>query len=442
MDDNPAIQLIVTLLLILASMLFVATEYALVSVRRSRIEARARKGSSNAKHVLRALDSLQSNVAAVQVGITIVGILVGSIAEPFVFKAITKVIAVPEAGTARVMISLFSFILITFLLVVLGELVPKYLSLRYADTVAILVIRPLQVFRTVLMPLVWLIERSAGLILRVFGMRMEESSGDVTEKEELIMLIRAGMVGGTLEKAHAEMVSKTIKLDQLTARDIMIHRMDIGWIDAGLSREELLKELAKVPHNRIPVCKGDIDEMLGVAYLHDIVKSLDKPDFELEKILRPAVMVPENLTLDRIVHRMRESKSQILIVLDEYGGTSGLITLEDVVEEVFGDLEDSLEGERPMIEIHAGGRISARAEVRFDELVNFLGLELNEDPPTDTLANMIVTGIERIPRPGDSVETPLGLLRVENMTRKRIVRVGLHPLREIAEKIASLTAPT
>lgn len=436
MEDSPAIQIIVTLLLIVGSAFFVGAEYALVSVRRGRIEARARKGSSNAKLVLKALDNMQPNVAAIQVGITIIGILVGSLSEPFVHHLLAKSVAIPNTGFAKAALSVFSFVVITFVLVVLGELIPKYLSLRFADTLAVVLIRPLLIVRGILWPLAWLVDRSAGLILRGFGLRMEKASDEATEKEELLMMLKAGASGGSLDKTHADMVSKAIKLDQLMARDIMIHRMDIGWIDAGLSRDDVLKELCDLPHNRIPVCRGDIDDLIGVAYLHDIVKNLDKPDFDLEKILRPAVMVPENLTLDRLIQRMRESKSQIVIVLDEYGGTSGLITLEDIVEEIFGDLEDTLEGERPTIEVHPSGRISARAEVRFDELVHFLNLDLNEEPTTDTLANMIVTGIERIPRPGDSVETPLGLLRVENMTRKRITRVGLHPSRAIAEVLA------
>ncbi|MBX3117895.1 MAG: HlyC/CorC family transporter [Fimbriimonadaceae bacterium] len=437
MEDNPAIQIIVTILLIIGSAFFVATEYALVSVRRSRIEARARKGSKNAKLVLHALDNMQSNVASIQVGITIIGILVGSLSEPYVHRMLSHAIPVPETGIARAGVTVFSFVLITFFLVVLGELIPKYLSLRFADALAVFLIRPLQLFRVLLLPLAWLVDRSAAVLLRAIGIRTDDVVRDATEKEELIMMIRAGALGGTLEKAHAEMVSRTIKLDQLMARDIMIHRMDIGWLEVSLDKEELIRELSEIPHNRIPVCRGDVDEVLGVAYLHDIMKKFNDPAFDLEKILRPAVMVPENLTLDRLVQTMRESKSQIVIVLDEYGGTSGMITLEDVVEEVFGDLEDSLESDRPTIEVHASGRISARAEIRFDELVYFLGVELPEEPSTDTLANIIVTSLDRIPRPGDHVETPLGLLRVENMTRKRITRVGLHPTREVAEKVAS-----
>jgi len=228
------------------------------------------------------------------------------------------------------------------------------------------------------------------------------------------------------------MVTRALKLDILTARDIMVHRLDIKWIDVGLDKDSLLERLSVVPYTRLPVCREDIDDMVGVAYLHDIVKNLRRPDFKLEKLLRPLVVVPENLTMEKIVATMRDQKTQILIVMDEYGGTSGLITLEDVVEEVFGELEDRLESERPPIELFSGGRVSARSDVRVDELVSYLHLPIEAGESTDTLAQIIADQLERIPRPGDAVDSQLGLLRVENMARRRITRVSINLKSELA----------
>jgi CBS domain containing-hemolysin-like protein len=186
-----------------------------------------------------------------------------------------------------------------------------------------------------------------------------------------------------------------------------------------------MARLRDVPFNRLPVCRGDIDEMVGLVYLHDIVKHWDDTDFCLAKIVRPIVAIPENLSMEKIVETMRTEKTQMLIVMDEYGGTSGLVTLEDVVEEVFGELEDRLESERPPIEELPNHRVSARADVRFDELVTRLGLNLDLGENTDTLATMMIEALERVPRPGDSVETVLGTMRVENMARRRITRVSI-----------------
>jgi putative hemolysin len=274
-------------------------------------------------------------------------------------------------------------------------------------------------------PLVWLVRTSAALLLKPFGIDVETSE-KVYEKDELMMMIRAGGSIGTLEKGHADVVSRALKLDGLTAKDVMIHRLDIGWLDLNTPREEILQKVEKLPHSRIPVCRGDIDDVAGICYLHDLVKWVNRGgDGLLEELIRPVIAVPENLGLDRIVHRMREDRTQIVIVLDEYGGTSGLITLEDVVEELFGELEDSLESERPPIEVHENGRVTARANVRFDELVSKLGIELSEDPTTDTLAELIIDSLGRIPQVGDQVNTPIGPIRVDNMARRRITRISL-----------------
>jgi len=309
--------------------------------------------------------------------------------------------------------------------VVFGELVPKYLSLQAADRIALLTIRPLRLFVTVLKPLVWLVQTSGALVLRPFGIDVNREATDAVPKEELLMLVRSGGAEGVLDKTHAEMVTRALRLDVLEANDIMIHRLDIKWIDASLDRPALLQRLKDIPFNRIPVCRGDIDDMIGIVYIHDVVRSLDDPDFQLERLVRPLVAIPENLSMEKIVETMRHEKTQMLIVMDEYGGTSGLVTLEDVVEEVFGELEDRLESERPQIETYPAGRVSARADLRYDELVSRLSLPVDPGDNTDTLATIMVNALERVPRPGDSVETELGTMRVENMARRRITRVSL-----------------
>jgi CBS domain containing-hemolysin-like protein len=419
-----------SLLLLLGSIFFVAGEYAMVSARRSRVESLAKQGNKNAKQLAKALENVSTFVAASQIGITMVGIGVGSVTEPYVtglleslFQRISFLEKMfGERGT-HTFGFIVSFVLISFVLVVLGELCPKYLALRRPEQVAFLTYRPMLLFSKVLSPVIWLAQKAAGFILRMFGVNMDKPEGEAVPKEELYLLVQAGGEEGVLERTHAEMLSRALKLDVLHARDIMIHRLDMKWVDVSLSKEALLQRLKDIPFNRLPVCRGDIDDLIGILYVHDVVKHLDDEEFSIENLLRPAVAVPENLALDRIVETMRTEKTQMLIVMDEYGGTNGLVTLEDVVEEVFGELEDRLESERPVIETFSDGRVSSRAEVRLDELVSRLKLrpELGED--TRTLAQVLIDALERVPRPGDSVETEIGTLRVENMARRRITRV-------------------
>lgn len=421
MDGNLGMRAALSLALILGNAFFVATEYALVGARRSKAEALARAGNGSAKLLLKALDNLGQTVAGIQVAITMFGIGVGTLTEPFIARLLRSLFG---SADPRVSIAV-AFLLATYLLVVIGELVPKYMALVDPDRVALAVVRPLLFFVAVLKPLVWLASRSARLILLPFGINTEALKNESYGKGELLFMIRSGKDEGAIDKIQAEVVTRALRLDALTADDIMIHRLDIKWLDASLTKEQVLERVSQVPYNRLPVCRGDIDDVVGVVYLHDIVKHLNDEPFDLVSICRPAVVIPENLPLDKIVARMREEKIQILIVCDEYGGTSGLITLEDVVEEVFGEIEDQLEQERPPIETYPSGRISARGEVRLDELASYVGVEVHEGMSTDTLAEIIVNALERVPRIGDTVETELGTLRVENMARRRITRVAL-----------------
>ena len=366
------VLLLASLALVLGNGFFVAAEYSLVSARRSSIEAQAKKGNSTAKVLLEAMGDIAPYVAGVQIAITMLGIGVGLVAEPFVSgfleRLARQLLGHPLAHPLAQVVSVVSLLLITYVSVVIGELIPKYLSLQRSDEIALLTIRPLKLFITVLKPLVWLVQRSGAAILKPFGIDISAEGASAIPKEELLMLVRSGGAAGTLDKAHADLVSRALRLDVLCARDIMIHRLDIKWIDASLDRLALLKRLKDIPYNRIPLCRGDIDDVAGIVYVHDVVRNLDSPLFNLEKLSRPVVAIPESLSLEKIVETIRREKTQMLIVMDEYGGTSGLVTLEDVVEEVFGELEDRLESDRQAIEAYPGGRYSVRADLRYDEL--------------------------------------------------------------------------
>ncbi|MEA2554546.1 MAG: hypothetical protein QOJ65_2722 [Fimbriimonadaceae bacterium] len=431
MEGSPLGILAISLLLVLGTAFFVMGEYAIVASRRSRIESLSRKGSRSAKSALKTMEDAPELIAASQIGISMLGIGLGSVTEPFLTHWLSGVFGASVPRPVGVFVSL---LIITFVLVVIGELTPKYYTMRRPERILLATHRPMRFLASVAKPLIWLMQGTTALILKPLGIDIDERAKEGIAKEELLVMVRTGGEEGLLDRPHAELVTRALKIDQLVARDIMVHRLDIKWLDVSLSRDELMERLKTIPYGRIPVCKGDIDEVLGIAYLHDIVKNMDRGDFELEQILRPAVTIPENLTIDKIVQQMREAKTQILIVLDEYGGTSGLITLEDVVEEVFGELEDRLEFERPPIEILPGNRVSARADVRLDELMAKLCAEMEIEGSTRTLAQLIVDALGRVPKPGDHVETPLGMMRVDNMARNRITRVSLQLKSDLGRK--------
>lgn len=418
---SPLILALATLALVLASAFFVAAEYAVVGARKSRLEAQAKKGDAGAKRVLAALEHKSTYVAGIQTGITFVGIALGAFVEPPVTEGLVELIG-PVAPTS--VVKILSIVLVSYPLVVFGELVPKYFVLRDPERSARWLVRPLQLVVLVMKPVVWLFHASGTMVLRVFGLA---GSGDAdrVSRDELALIVQAGQEEGAFDENQAEFLSKTLRLDRLDANDVMAHRLDVKWLDVATPPDQLVEALAAIPHSRIPVCDGDIDEVVGIVYIQDVLKAMASGAMDLRAVARPAVFVPENLTLDRAVVQMRESKTQILIVQDEYGGTSGLLTLEDVVEEVFGDLEDTLESERAPVEQTSQVRLSARGDVRYDELLDFLEMD-SDGASTETLAQMVIDTVQRMPRLGDAVETGVGKLRVEQMTRNRIVRVGVY----------------
>ncbi|MCW5936788.1 MAG: HlyC/CorC family transporter [Fimbriimonadaceae bacterium] len=425
-----ATTILVSVLLLIANGFFVLAEYGLVGARRSRLESLAKQGNRSAKLFLQADKELAKHIAGVQVSITIMGISIGAITEPFFTGLIEKPLSfLPES-----LVRMIAIVAVAYPLVVFGELVPKYWALQQPERAAMVTIGPLRFFNALLAPLVALTRWTGEFFLKRLGIDVSRVEHGVT-REELALLVRSSIDEGQFEAEQAKMINRALRLDKLDAADVMIHRLDIKWLPAGLNREELGEALKAFPHSRIPVCQDDIDEVLGIVYLQDIVKHWGDPGFSLASVTRPAEFVPESLTLDRVVQRMREARTQILIVRDEYGGTSGLMTLEDVVEEIFGELEDSLESERPPIERTSRARVTARADVRYDELLDFLGLDEEGGAlTTETLAEIVVNSLSRLPKTGDRVEIPVGTLIVENMSRRRITRIALiEPTRPVEE---------
>lgn len=422
MDSDSSTTVLLSVLLLLGHVFFVAAEYGLVGARRSKIDALARKGNKNAKRVLKALDDISTYIAATQIGITMIGIGIGALTEPFLSGIILKAfVALPEQVA-----SVLAIVLVTYPLVVVGELTPKYVSLRYAERVALFVIGPLRVIVPVLKPFTWLFQKTTWLILKPFGIGLNTGQRQGLSREEFAVLVQTGQDEGEFDEGQAQFITKTLRFDTLDAEDVMIHRLDIRWLDVHTPKSAIPMLVSKIGHSRIPVCDGDVDEVLGIVYVSDILANWDDPEFSLDRLMREPEFVPETLTLDRIVAHMRDCKTQIVIVQDEYGGTSGLVTLEDVVEEIIGDMEDRLESERPSIEQTNELRITARADVRYDELLNFLKLDLNDgDYSTETLASLVVEGVGRMPKLGDSVRLPIGTLKVENMARSRITRLSV-----------------
>lgn len=422
--DSDSWRLVGIVALLCLNALFVAAEYALVGARPARINSIAKKGGRTAKLAAAWKANPNPYIAGIQVGITMAGIGMGWLGE----QGLARMLEPLFSGIGlHLFAGIIAFLLVTFLLVVLGELVPKYLVIRSPERVLLKLVLPMNAILLLLRPFTVVLEASGYALLKPFGVDIRSAERQSIEKEELATMIQESFTAGEFGQGHARMVTKALRFSDLQADDVMIPRVDMVAIDVDAPIEEVLKALANQSHTRVvAVENGDLDEVVGILHLQDVVRLLAGKAKDLRGVVRPPVFVPPNLSLEKLVERMQEEKSQMLIIRDEHGGTAGLLTLEDIVEEIFGELDDQVEHAQPRILTWDDGRVIMRGDVRTDELADYLGIE--ENPlERESVSTIILEKLERMPRIGDYIETPIGVLRVINMSRQRITRVALAP---------------
>jgi CBS domain containing-hemolysin-like protein len=432
--------LIIVCVLVLVNAFFVAAEYAFVRVRRTRMETLAAQGSRMATVVLHGLDHLNRYIAGVQVGITLAGLASGrfgepalsALVDPLVTRLLPPALVGPKVSDA--VATWVTLIVITYLLVVLSELVPKVLTLQHPNRVALLVAKPVQLFVVVFSPLVWSMNALGHRLLRLLRMPPADDKAGVHSVDELQLLIRQSYRAGVLEDLERQVMQRGARVADLRVAEVMIARLDIVALDLARPVDELLDHAAQTIHSRLPVYEGDLDHTIGILYLQDLFKHLRQthtaPD--LRQLARPTLFVPELMLLDELLYTFQQRHTQMALVVDEHGSVVGLVTLEDVVEEVFGEMHDALEVAQPSIQQTPDGRVLVRGEVRLRELNERFGWQLQAED-VDTIAGYIMKHLGRTTRVGDVVETPYGRLRVENMARVRITQVAILPSAPLSE---------
>ncbi len=418
--------------LALANGFFVAAEFSLVSIRRSRVEELVAQGIGVARVVESAVNEIDRYIAGTQVGITLASLALGCFGEPALAHQLEPFFSSLPGRTSSVTVhgvaTTIALLIITVLHVVLGELVPKSVALQMPEKTAMFVARPMVLAVTIFQPLIWLLNGLGNSLLRLLRLQAAGEHPSVHSVEELQILVRQSHEAGVLADVEREMLQRTFRFPNLTAGDVMIHRLDIVALDIGSDLEELLDTAAHTIHTRLPVYEGTIDNVIGVLHTHDLFKKMRQPDTEIDirKLVRPPLIVPKTTNLDVLLENFRQHHTQIAIIISEHGGTEGLITLEDVIEEVFGEFEDMLEAEQPDIQETEEGRIVVRGNVHLNEIEWRLGWQLREEG-VDTVAGYVISRLGRTARLGDVIDTPYGTIRVENMARIRITQVSLHP---------------
>lgn len=404
------INIFIIVFLLFINGFFVAAEFALVKVRKTRLEQLSNEGNFVARRALKLVNNTNKMLAAAQLGVTIASIALGWVAEATIVQLILPIIKylpfLNTTLTAHIVAVPISFIIVTYFHVLLGEQLPKCLALTHPDKVALWVSAPMDLFITIFKPFVWVLMVSSDKLLCACNVKNDDTSL-VHSTEELDMLVDASYNEGVLNETEAEMLHNMFKFSDLMAKQVMNPRTDMVCIPNDISYEELTAFALENQYTRYPVYEESIDKILGFVHVKDLYSlAMNKEKFSIEKILRPILLVPETMTLDNLIIEFKNSHGQMAVVIDEFGGTSGLITLEDVLEEIIGEVQDEFDDEEEVdIKEISENTYLANAMMRIDELVEFLDLDrtLLEEDDVETIAGLVVKLLGRIADVGDTV---------------------------------------
>lgn len=412
------LELLAVAVLILLNGFFVASEYALVTVRRTRVRELADEGSRTARAVVRITSDPPHFIAAMQLGVTLTSLAIGAIGE----KVLSDLL---EPWLATFLAVLLAFFVITFMHVVVGELVPKGLALSYTERIALGVSTPVRVFFFVFKPLIWLLQRSSEVAQRAIGVDPTLIEGEAHSEAELKMLLEASTARGEIEQDEREMLYKVFDFADTEASDVMVPRPDVVGISVEMPPEEALRAVLDSPYTRYPVFRGSLDNIVGILHVRDLVSALNDrgiAEVELAGLLRPAYVVPETKDLAALLAEFRMTNQHMSIVVDEYGSTVGVVTLEDVLEEIVGEIEDEFDLPDESIERVNETTIRIDGTFPIDDFNEEFGTELvHED--YHTVAGYVFGLLGRAPEEGDEVVTDGLRFTVVEVEGSRIQRL-------------------
>lgn len=418
------------LMLTLGTGLFVASEFALVSIERSDVQARFDAGDRKVRSSWRAIQKTSTHLSAAQLGITITTILTGFLAEPALGRMLSPWLS--SSGLDNGAVSALSLVLAltiaTLTSFLIGELVPKNMALA-APFRVLRWIAPFQIaFTWTFGILIRFLQGNGNFLVRKLGVEPKEELSSARSAEELAALVRRSAELGSLERETAELLTNTLELSTLVAADIITPRPKVHALERTSTAHDLMLLAKSTGHSRFPVLGEDIDDIVGMVHLK---RGMSVPPDRREQVPVSALMVeplrvPETMSLANLIVELRGRSLQVAVVIDEYGGTAGLVTLEDAVEELVGELSD--EHDRPSLGIQrfGDGSILFSGMSRPDELTEY-GIQVSEDADYDTLSGFVMAGLGRIPEVGDSLELENGSFRVERMDGRRVDRVRFIP---------------
>jgi putative hemolysin len=412
------LRILVVFLLVLGNAIFVAAEYALVTARRSRLEERAHRGGRGARTALRLMDDPVRFISTVQVGITVSAILLGAIGEPLVSDFFEP----PLSGGVSFLIA---FAILSYLSVVVGELVPKAVALQKAEVLAIALAVPLDWLARLSYPLVWLLQKSANAVLRILRVKPAPAGMIAYTREDIRHSVAAAEDVGELHEAEEEMLYKVFDFASKEVSAVMVPRPDVVAIAVEMPPEEALRAVVDSPYTRYPVYRESLDDIAGILHVRDLFGAIHDygiASVELESIVRPAYVVPETKDLAALLADFRREKQHMAIVIDEYGDMDGIVTLEDVLEEIVGDIEDEFDLPDTSIERVDETHIRIDGTYTIDDFNEEFSTELEQED-YHTMAGLVFGELGRAPEVGDAVQADGLRLSVLEVDGSRIMRL-------------------
>ena len=407
---------------------FVASEIALVSIRRSRVEQLVDEDRAGARRVQRLLDDPGRFLAVCQLGLTVIGFLASAFAAVSLSHELASVLesAGMGASTAEGLALIIVTVILALFTIVFAELVPKTLALAHAERFALTLAGPLDILGRILSPIVALLTGITRAVVRPFGAQLS-SEAQITA-QELRLIVERGGEQGILEAEEEQMINAVIELGDRRVHQVMVPRIAIIALPAAASVDEAIELIVGEGHSRVPVYETSVDEVVGILYAKDLLPFLmsdvtDRPS--LRSLLRTPVFVPESLSIDDLLHEFQRRKVHMAIVLDEYGGTAGLVTIEDLLEEIVGEIQDEYDVEEPLVEMIDENRARVDGRAAVEDLLEIwdLRIELEDEDEYDTVGGLVYHRVGGIPQPGDEVRLEGLRLTVESTDGRRVAKV-------------------
>jgi CBS domain containing-hemolysin-like protein len=417
-----ALGLLAVVLLVLANGFFVAAEFGLVAVDRDRVAALAAGGSRRARTAAATLEHLSFNLSGAQLGITVTSLVLGYVAEPTVARAFEPLLG--DAVAVRIAVALA---LVTVVQMVVGELVPKGYAVARPMELTLALVPAIRLYGLVFGPVIRFLNGAADATVRRLGIEPREELRAVRTIDELELLIASSGEEGTLDPEAFELLTRTIRFGSKAAVDAMVPRLDMATISADATVADVARLAIETGHSRFPIVGEDLDDVRGVVHAKDVlqVAHAERERTSVLDILAPATFIPEGRDLESLLTEMRGGGVQLAVVADEYGGVAGLVTLEDLLEEIVGEIEDEHDAPVPPTTSAApAGRVVLEGSLHLDEVTDLIGLELPEGP-YETVAGYVLLRLGHLPVPGERVRLDGWELEVLEMDRRRIATIGV-----------------